>query len=347
MTETAPDPKRLARRQRRRAIQRIAAALCVCTVALYTAGWFYEAHRVRAWLGEQISSAASRGIQIRADSLSVSGFPFRLAVEASHVVALRGDGAQARLTIPDLSVAAYPWNFFVWRFTAPQGASGGVGPAALAVARLDGTLEPAADGALALTIDGQNASCVRDRRVWSAQTVAIALSLPPGGAVGQDQTSLGFDADLRKISLPEASPLGDIVTDLAFAGGVQGQIPPPPWLEALRFWRDIGGTVEIRKLHLAWGGVLGDASGTLALDQAMQPLGAFSAEISGYGAILDALVEVGQIKPDAARYMRIGLDLLAQSDANGNKVLKAPVTIQNGGLFMGPARIAKIPKVSW
>lgn len=109
--------------------------------------------------------------------------------------------------------------------------------------------------------------------------------------------------------------------------------PPRP----LSSWRDAGGVVDIKKLEIVWAPMHIKGDGTFALDEAMRPLSAFSATITGYDKLLGILSDVGAIKPKTAQIANFALGLLAQKDPGGELEITVPITAQNGKLSVGPA----------
>ena len=69
-----------------------------------------------------------------------------------------------------------------------------------------------------------------------------------------------------------------------------GPLPTGNTNAAVQTWRDAGGTVEIHSFHILWGPLGIDSAGTVALDGEMRPIGALTADITGYGDVIDALI---------------------------------------------------------
>ena len=112
-------------------------------------------------------------------------------------------------------------------------------------------------------------------------------------------------------------------------------------------WRDAGGTIELDNLRLKWGALGATATGTMALDPELQLIGAFSGAIQGYDTILTALVESGRMRATDAGLARIALSLLARPGPDGKPEIKTAFTIQNGQMFLGPAKLGKAPHLTW
>jgi hypothetical protein len=55
----------------------------------------------------------------------------------------------------------------------------------------------------------------------------------------------------------------------------------------------------------------------------------------------------GKMKAGDAQLAKIALGLLAKPGADGVSRVTAPLTIQNGQLFLGPVRLAPMPRFTW
>ena len=109
----------------------------------------------------------------------------------------------------------------------------------------------------------------------------------------------------------------------------------------------MGQATSLQSLRIRWGSLLVDASGTLALDSALQPEGAFSAMITGQGRAVDVAVMTGALKPDQASAAKEVLALLPKPTDSEQSAITLPLTLQNDQLFLGPAKIASVPPIPW
>ena len=193
---------------------------------------------------------------------------------------------------------------------------------------------------------------MRDLTVEAAARVEIdsaqaAITVPPGPPRGHSE-AVALAVDASRIKLPGAiGPLGDIIDELDFGATVKGVFPSGKLNDAAAAWRDAGGTVEIDRLRLNWGALGATATGTIALDQELQPVGAFSGAVQGYDQILTALVQNGQMRATDAGLARIALTMLAKTGPDGKPEIKTAFTIQNGQMFLGPAKLGKAPRLTW
>ena len=92
-------------------------------------------------------------------------------------------------------------------------------------------------------------------------------------------------------------------------------------------------------MELDWGRLSLRGEGTLALDEAMRPMGAMTTRLKGFELLVEAARDDGQMSAGAAVAANAALGLLAA--ANGG-MLSVPVRLQNGEAFLGPARIARL-----
>jgi len=85
----------------------------------------------------------------------------------------------------------------------------------------------------------------------------------------------------------------------------------------------------------------------VALDAAMQPIGAFTARIEGFFETVDALRENGIIRPRDAVTAKMVLGVLAKRNEAGRLSLAVPLTLQDRRLYAGPVPLIEVPPVSW
>lgn len=328
--------------------------------ALYAGYWYSAAELVRRGLLDWSAARRSEGYTIGWDRTEVGGFPFALRVTIEKPIFGQSriePGYEARGEL--LVGEARPWALGQWHISAAQGGTLAIQPGPerpaidVAAASLDGTVMPGQDGDAAMNA-GADVTLAAERLTVSGQTsLAIAHAMArariPAGAVASHlQTWLSASLTLDGIALPAAvPPLGDTVERIATTLAIKGTIPGGPRRQALAAWRDDGGTLELQSFALVWGKLTLDAKGTVALDAALQPLGALTATIRGYGEIIDALVATGDLKAGDAALVNVGLGLLAKPAPDGQYQLDAPLTLQNGQAYLGPVRLARMPSFVW
>lgn len=321
----------------------LAAAAC-------TGWWFWLAAQVRAELDGWTVRQQAAGRDVTYQSLSVSGFPLYVDVAADGIAIVDGPRGWS-LNVPALELRIIPW------------AMGEI------VGRVLGAVEVAVrhgPAAGKYDLDAKTNIVLLDRadggRVRVRLTDVIAIRRETGEHLSAEQVSIlvangarpvaGIvELDAHGVTLPArtASPFGSDVARLAsrieFTGA---DLPAAPTSKALAIWSAAGGDVEVRRLLVQHGGLALNGEGTLALDDMLQPVGAFTVRISGYTQALDQLVAAGLVRPKDGALAKIVLGVLAQVPPGGGaKQIEAPLTVQDNTLSVGPISLLRLPQIRW
>jgi hypothetical protein len=195
-----------------------------------------------------------------------------------------------------------------------------------------GLSEPAADFPVSLA--------AREAGLW--------LTLPSHQPETHAGRGIAVALDITGLTLPVVpAPLRNPLDEIALGVTVMGSIPPGPPRRAAAAWRDDGGTLELDHFALHWGTLALSGSGTVALDQGLQPMGAISGSIEGYDELMSALVAAGRMRAGDAGLARLALGMLAQRGPNGRPAISTSFTIQDGQMYLGPAKLGKAPRIAW
>ncbi len=338
-----------------RRIAFIPAILLVLAVG-YSLLWLYGAHRLEDGFKDWARIQSARGTTVEYSALAVSGYPgiIRLAIAAPHITAAK-TGWQWAAERANLETRAWTWQTYrvdvygtqqlgvpfdgaVERLTARSAAT-------FVIARVNshGRVAQAAFQA-----DGLHLSDAAGTEILSAATLRGTTQTPAAKSIAHDQTSLDLTLQASDVLLgsPMATPLGKKVERIDLAATIKGALPGSLARDAVDAWRRDGGTVELDHFTLNWGALDLRANGTMALDERLRPLGAISAEISGYGETLGALEQARVLPPKTAEGSRFALDLLSRPDgADGRRVVTVPLSAQNGSLYLGPLRIVRLAAI--
>lgn len=320
----------------------------------YTAYWRIVAGRIRGEFTAWVQRARAKKLDISWQRLRVTGYPaaFRLKLEAASFrdTALSPTPV---VRIPVLSGRARPWDLRDWRLAAPQGLSAeiavaaGRGPIRLAAHAASGAVSVAPAGGAAIWLTLENTTAARRERAAIGLADAwIVLPAQPPRAHTRPLPGIGLH--LQQVRLPVAAPpLGSTIDDLSAGLTVKGALPPGPLVRAISAWREGGGTIAVDHLRLHWGALGARGAGTLALNRDLQPIGAFSGAIEGYGEILTALVRSGRLHAQEAGLARLALTMLAKAGPDGRPEIATSFTIENGEMYLGPARLGPVPHIGW
>ena len=318
----------------------------------YTAFWFVAAGRIEGGIVAWADSLRPQKLDLTWSAIRVGGFPFAFDVRLSE--ARLRDAATtppAALRAPVFSAGARPWNFSDWRLAAPDGLNAAVGASGEPLVRLAAqTAVGAVDAAEAdFTIWFRLNQLVADLPEHvSAENADLWLILPARPPQSHTERALAVAADLHGLTVPlTPAPFQGAADELAFGATVLGAFPAAPPRQAAATWRDSGGTIELDRFVLRWGGLAVTGSGTLALGPDLQPIGAFSGAVSGFDELMNALVAAGRLRMGDLTLARIGLAALARPGPNGRPEISTSFTMQNGQMYLGPLRLGPAPRIDW
>tara|TARA_R110002110_G_scaffold85816_4_gene223878 strand:+ start:220953 stop:222020 length:1068 start_codon:yes stop_codon:yes gene_type:complete len=347
----------------------IPVGLIALFVTVWTLGWLWFAREIQIGLQEFAAHQDGNPVTLSWDGVQVDGYPNRLN---THIAQPRGSWSGPDGNIawagPDtilgffkdggrtVSFRASGTHEFTLRrdslerrmMAVSERLNGriefdGKGQAAGLLGRATG-LEITVDGVLATTLDlaafDWSQTLNRDTSEGIhpdsvGQSLTFSLS-------GVSLVAAGLDANL-------AATLGRKLDQLAGQLSVRGVLDPTDLSPVgLTQWRDGGGTLELADFTLVWGPLRIAGDGTLAVDNALQPVGAFTAQIAGLDRLIDLLEKSGQMRPQQAAIARIALAVLTRAPANGGPPqARVPVSIQNRQLSIGPIPLLRLPVITW
>jgi len=333
----------------KRKIVLTASAVVVLAVTALAIYWVWAAGQVRTAIAQWAETQRAEGYEVTYAGPEVRGFPIRLAVrlDEPHIAAPHG----WRWSGAAIAGEAAFWQPLLLRLTLPRQQEltavwrGHERALQLEAARADGVVRFDTRGqAVAAAVDMTDVT-VREASGGSlrADRLRHEVTRPSDGSA-----HLQLRGHIENLILPEPppSPFPGTVERLTYSADLIGVIPAGEPAAALAAWRDAGGLLEVTDFSLTWGPLDVRADGTAALDEALRPQGAFSARIAGLPEMLDALVAQGAMKPGAAAALRLAVLTLADGrDGNGRPIVRLPVTLQDGRVFLGPAPLARLDPV--
>ena len=334
--------------------------LAAFAAVLYSGFWFVASDNLRDGVERWAEERRAAGWSVAWDEFSIDGFPFALR---ARVTAPRIAGRNPRWAWrgPRIIATARPWDLDKPAVSFPgrhqisiihEGSAhdftvdavkalgrvriqGGVAreiTAKLAEIDIKEKNGQSADGRN-ITADAMSFRLMPYRSKPPEHFVSIALaglimSHGPHAALGRDIRAL--DAEIKLLGVSAFKPASRL------------RLPA-----ALGDWRDHGGTIEILRLHLDWGGMVFDGDGTLALDAALQPIVAMKTRIQGYRALVDGLVRARLVRARDADMAKFVLNMVARATPGGKNTVTMPVTVQDRRLFIGPAKLIDLPRIDW
>jgi len=326
-------------------------------IAVALAGyWFWAAGQVRAAIVQWAEAQRAAGYDVTYEGPDISGFPVRLTVrlDAPGIAApeswrwsggaIAGEAAFWQPLLLRLALPLQQELTATWR--------GYERTVRLEAERVDGTVrfdtrgrtEAATLEATDVTIQEAGGVSVRIARLRHD----VSRPPPTAAPLADGTTHLLLRGEIDELTLTEAppAPFPETIDRLAYNADLVGAIPSGEPAPALAAWRDAGGVLNVTDLVLIWGPLDVRADGTLALDKLLRLQGAFSARIAGLPEMLDAAVAQGLMQPGAAAALRLAVLTLADGrDATGRPIVRLPVTLQDGRVFLGPAPLGRLDPV--
>ncbi|MCH7554912.1 MAG: DUF2125 domain-containing protein [Proteobacteria bacterium] len=325
----------------------VIAAICLTVAVAYGGFWWVVAGMIRDGITDWAEARRAEGFELSYEALAIDGFPGRIAITLTRPSVAR----------PDSGGAAG------WRWRAP---------------RLAAEMDPFALGRIAITLPEVQRLDYGGRQIEITVARGVAVYTPPGGAPESlaveaggiavaspggrftldslrglirrgSETVIEVEIDGRDLTLAPRTKafLGREISVIGVTASHDGDLPEALSGPALAAWSTGGGTVEFERLNLEWGAIEIAAEGTLTLDGDLRPEAAFSAEIAGYGGLLDGLAESGRMKPRDASFAKTFLNLMAKT-TSGRRVIKVALTAQNGTLYVGPLPLIRLaPVTAW
>jgi hypothetical protein len=171
----------------------------------------------------------------------------------------------------------------------------------------------------------------------------------PAAQQGQAAVSMVIKADGIGLPARLAWPLGPRIASVVLDGALTGPLPAATGLTAAATaWRDDGGSLEVRHVETHWGPLGLTATATLALDPELQPMGAGTAQVTGYAETLDALAHHGLMSRSAATTAKAVLSLLANAPDDGSpSEVEVPLSLQYRTLSMRQVPLVRLPELDW
>ncbi|NKE43659.1 DUF2125 domain-containing protein [Roseomonas frigidaquae] len=184
--------------------------------------------------------------------------------------------------------------------------------------------------------------------VGSARLAAASSS-----TATEAEPAITLDLSAEEIDLPVAADaargfgrrIEAVLAELSLSGPMPlGRSAPAVRAEA---WRDAGGSLELRQVALRWGPAEVAAAATLALDEALQPMGAGTLRVTGAAEALQALTDAGVVGRRAAGTARIMLPLMSRPAPGGGTEIEVPVTVEDRTLAIARIPVLRFPTWDW
>jgi hypothetical protein len=345
----------------------VALAVAVLLAGADTLAWRWATSRLRQGLDEWVAARRAAGWTVTHGAPDAGGWPLRATLD---VPALSMTGAGSDIpggvswTASALSLSIdfdHPRTLHAALGGEQTLRIGTIPTIAASAASLyaDIPLSPgapprAADVTVRDLLAWPAAASTADRAGETTSAAQVLAHFDWHPAAAQSEPAIGFTIAAEAVALPSGEnwALGRRISSLSAEGSLDGPMPSGagegPAARAAA-WRDGGGTLDLRRLAFGWGPLGVSARATLAVDDALQPMGTGSARLVGFGPALDQLAHAGVIPPGAAMAARAVLSLIARPDQAGGAEPAAdvPLTLRDRVLAMRQVPLLRIPPLVW
>jgi hypothetical protein len=321
----------------------LAAATAVALAALAVMGaWFLAARQMQADLAGWTERQRAGGALFSHGEIAIGGFPFRLDVTVPSPSLASADGRR-RWGGPAIHATAPLWRperldyeasgRHRYRFTGSDGAAREI-VFDLFAARGSVELDQGLIRLAGLSADKARISGTAPGEIV-AEALAAEFLLEPERTADLTQASASLGLSARSLAFlgegaprAAAEPVRSLEVRLALTGPLPWGLPPG----ALARWRNAGGTLELRRIALAWSGLTVEGDGTLALDDRMRPEGALTVRVAGLQPTLQKLTAEGVLTPEEADLIALRASDLSTPDLGDPGRLLIAISAQDGRL---------------
>ncbi len=339
----------------------IPAGLVIICLA-YAGFWLYAAKVASQGVSQWIQDRRAEGYAVSHRGLSVGGFPLNVALDIKEPSIEAPESLNSwSWSAPLVQARVNPFSpsTFTLRTTGahslaiPLGQGQRPTPLQVTFGQMSGLFEVGPTGRFE-EIDAK----FRDTRIEGLPigpvTVGgLAVHTLTRALYGEDpegQVTWSIQADLRKVDLPPKARLGlgKTLNQATLDARLFGFIPPGPIYDGLKEWRDEAGALRVDALTIDWAPLNLNASGSLGLDDDLQPNGGLTAQVAGLFTLIEGMGKQGlSSTADASMAAMMLSGVVKERSAGGNTQISVPLTINRRSLFAGPAELIALPTINW
>ncbi|MBV8548836.1 MAG: DUF2125 domain-containing protein [Alphaproteobacteria bacterium] len=318
--------------------------------------WQIAAAQYRGQIDRWIEEGRANGYVISYDNRQQFGFPLRITLRYTGLHWRNADGIT--FEAGDIDIAALPWRTrdftakFKQRATLSAPFGSGEDALLLSAERGEAHVSVTADGKWLVSSIDVNAAKVGhapDNLVEAGALTATATR-PIEDPHDHHEAGLIVSAAASNIFLPPALnlPFGNRMAKINIDLRIMGAVPDFRRHASVDAWNKNSGIVEFDRLRVEWGTLVMSLKGTLGFDDDLQPEGAFSGAVANHDKVLMALMSGGYIPARQEDMLHSAMQLFARPmKQDGIDGIEMPITVQLGGLFLGPVKIYSFSEIVW
>ncbi|MDG1439116.1 MAG: DUF2125 domain-containing protein [Emcibacteraceae bacterium] len=332
-------------------------------IGAYSFFWFYLADQAKETTLSWIENSEERleGIKLYVGDVTVSGFPYKIAVEATTFNASVPAGLYGKnpilISFPNIAAVYQPWkpNHAIIVSEYMDAVIGELDNPEVSI-----SLETIMSSVIfdIETEELNNLSITSDIASWqhgiAGEGLEVSVIEKPEfhlrRTTGNSAEQVGYDLPVNRAVYFKAenalinefkdTVLGESADLIKIETLLHANEQPDYTVAGLSQWRDDGGTVSIRSFDYGTADQNMSLSGDMTLDGNLKPLGAFDASVTGIGGLFGRLSENKNLSSITRS--------LLKSQANNNQLPDAvplAISMQNGQMYVGPIMIMELPAV--
>lgn len=320
---------------------------------VYTYLWYLGANELEMAILDQVQTLEKKGYRIAYGGIRVKGFPFEIDLEIDDPLIEAPSPIAASITITGvLHGKASLFDPTTVDFSANQGVMiqtallGEDAKTVLKSTSLKAHMplpKPLRDFTLTFEDVHIGALDVKTERL----TLGLKLH-------DSDEALNIYTLDVTQIDPGKklADSFPQIIDRLQAQVSLKGKIQiDTPLEDAIAAWYNTEGNIDIGALSLRWGDLTMDLNGNISVDERLQPLAAFSAEVYGLDEVLTQLKDRGIIHKNILPPLKTVLGFFKESKEDSETVKsiyhKLSITLQDNEVSVGPLLVYKMSPLNW
>jgi|GEM_PF-2163755 len=324
-------------------------------VTVWVILWGLFAYHVDQQATRWIDAERAQGHQVTFSDRTLSGFPGAAAVHFKDFKWQHGGYIRFQTEVLNISAGLLSWN----SFRIYQGKNSGLTVSLPGKGDLLNLQTVSGDFSISLRNDGAWERIIThfdlahvsniSHELFLAQQAHITVERPDHPPIKHTDRGLRVTLDLSDIKMGSANktPFDNNFYSAIVGFIIKGPAPDSLNKKALEEWNNNGGISDFLLL-LRWNKSLAEMKGSLALTKNLQPEGAFAGKVYGLKDAIQDFVDVKWIeKPEAALINAFINEMTKSEPSKAQAAIETPLTIQSGGLFIGPVRVLTMPTIDW
>ena len=285
----------------------------------YSYAWFLSAERLEQKIFNKILTLEQEGYLFAHDGIKVSGFPLSVCVQILDPRFTAKSPLSVNISIQGpVKVQAPIFNLNKVHIFSHE-------PCIISFAFLGENEEWALksqglEGHFYLNNPLENLELILQSPKFETLTAShlkVAVRFKAGGSLKNHYSLTLLNFNPATASLARFSKtINEIHFDVSLKGPFNNQVS---FEQALQDWARNQGILEVNQGRLIWGDLKCESNGTLTVDENLQPLMAFAAEIYGLDPFLEKLGDAGYIRKNLIPLVKASLQLLKETKQKGNQ----------------------------